>query len=612
MCGIAGVISRKESEDFHLIEVSKVLASLAHRGPDNYGYIKLKNSILFHTRLAIIDLNPNANQPMRSSKSEVTITFNGEIYNYKDIKRDLQTQGVNFSTHSDTEVIISAYLKYGTKAFEMLQGDFAFCLVDDEKKKKFLVRDSLGIKPVYYCLRDRNIYFASEITALRSLINEKLARSNQFLSEFLWFGSSVSDQSYFEEIKSLPPGCIMEIAGSGSDITVRKFNSDSSITSADPDPNWIDLVHNAVSKQSMSDVPMCMLLSGGIDSCILADGLVEHGIKIKAYTALYSDLSNKADVERAEQIARFYNLDHEVLTISGEISEQSIRAVARCMGEPFSDASIYTLDQLYSQIPLTTKVILQGDGGDEVFAGYRRHNISAKLQIYSVISRLFKFAPAQLNRFFEAINQEDPTRRALLLTTDTLKHSMHAYFKEDLSSHLMQNYDAFSAFKMVESEFPCSFSELKKQIFSDLRTQLKCQYLPKVDRISMKNSKEVRVPILDKTILNNLNTSKVDKFNNGFQGKLPLRKYLSNKLPKSIHRGKKLGFQTPFSSWLRSGLKDISIDFLLGDSFVNEYSIKKDSLEKLILKHNKFETNYREQFILWKFFSLSNFYWNVK
>ena len=614
MCGITGFIGFNKPiiNENRLWEMTKILD---HRGPDDSG-IYLKNNVGFgHTRLSIIDLSSSGHQPMSSKDGEVVITYNGEVYNYLELKSLLMKKGIEFFTNTDTEVVLKAYIKWGPSIFSKFEGMFAFAIWDNRKKIMHLVRDRFGIKPLYYYKYKSGMIFSSEIKSILAsqIIQKKM--SHPSLHEYMWYGNMTGNNTMYEGIFKVPPGNILTV--NNSKIGLNEYFSFEKIEDNQDEISLatetvLKKLDSAVKKHLISDVPVGVFLSGGIDSsAITAIASKYYNGKLKTFSAGFDFDNGVNELSKSRKIANLFNSDHHELNISGINLSDTIENLVEIHDEPFADAANIPLYLLCKQLGNSIKVILQGDGGDEIFAGYRRYNILFYRKLWRYISNVglpfIKSMPdgpssQRYSRFFFANRQKNfSMQMALLLTQNSPLDNPTDILNKDLQLSVLK-YDPFNIYKYWHSAFK-EFDYVKQMLFTDCKIQLPNTFLEKVDKPTMANSIEIRVPFLDNTLTDYvLGLPSSYKVKNGNKKRI-LKLALKNIIPDSILNGKKTGFGVPFAFWLRTSLSDYMRSILLDNSTINSELFNHSYLINKIDNHISGKEN--NGFILWKALNLS-------
>lgn len=608
MCGIAGIYNLKNPQ-ISKESLCKMTDSLFHRGPDNGATFISGKVGLGHRRLSIIDLSEHGDQPMSTEDGRYTIAYNGEVYNFPEIKTQLEKRGYSFNSASDTEVILNAFREYGTSCFEMLNGMFALAIYEREQEILYLARDPFGIKPLYYFF-DGNIFlFGSEIKAIKCYQDIKLSIDPQALTEYLWYGNPLGNNTIYKEIKELSSGSYLTVGSYGvKSFTYYDINKtiETSLPEEEITEKIRDLLEASVKRHLISDVPVGVFLSGGIDSsAITAFASKHYKGKLKTYSVGFDYDKGINELPLAKEIAEKYGTEHHEVHISGIDVIDTIEELVKAHDEPFGDAADIPLYLLSKKLKDSVKVVLQGDGGDEFFGGYSRYNTIPNIKKWS---KFRGFAPLiswtyikntkllRLQRFLNAISQQRPYKRnALLLTMESEYTNPLRVLSPGLKEKLKSN-DPFKRYKEVYHQYSSDIDPTQALFYTDAQIILKDTFFEKVDKSTMANSMEVRVPFIDKELT---------EFMLGVPGSLKVKKgmpkYLLKKalegiVPNKVLYGKKKGFGVPYAYWLQTSLKDYFTE-QVSTKKAGKYLDQKEIL-KLFEIHKKGKGNYG--FLLWK------------
>ncbi|MDA1196447.1 MAG: asparagine synthase (glutamine-hydrolyzing) [Nanoarchaeota archaeon] len=575
MCAIAGF----SWDDAKLIK--SMVAIQKHRGPDQDNVYTDKQVSLGHARLSIIDLSDAGKQPM--SHEALTITFNGEIYNFKKIREDLREKGHKFNSETDTEVILHAYQEYGEKCVEKFNGMFAFAIYNATKKEFFLARDRAGVKPLYYSIKEKKLVFASELKAI--LLHDHITKdlSKTAFHQFLTFRYTPDEQTLFEDIQKLPPGH-HAIYKSGKltikefwnlNITPKKENSYASKID--------DTLKESVRKRLMSDVPLGVFLSGGLDSTYIVSHMKELMTEpIKTFSVGFEQGQGYDESTFARIASETYDTDHHEIFVK-EKSFELLPKILWHMDEPIADfASIptYILSEFAKK---KVSVVLTGEGADELFAGYRKYKYLNAFNTYKTLTPLpirkalslaaapFTSSPAA-KRFLELNKSATPTEYYLNLIS---------YFNKTEKQELMLHPEQKGHSAALVTPY------LKKRPLTDALTTLDFKtWLPedllmKVDKTTMAFGLEARVPFLDPDMIKLASQIPANLKLRHNKEKYILRKAMQARVPKSIYKRKKHGFNVPVHEWLDNDLKSTAQELLSPKSIAKRGLIKSSYVEKL-------------------------------
>lgn len=610
MCGICGIVDfsgRAVSRDI----LEAMTATLDHRGPDDRGVSIAGAAGLGHTRLSIIDLTSSASQPMASDDGRAIIAYNGEVYNFRELRTRLESRGLAFNSRSDTEVVLKAYLEWGSDAFKMLDGMFALAIWDERSQELILARDRFGIKPLYYYQHKAGIAFGSEIKAiLASGFVDSREINFEALGEYLFYGNTLGDRTLFNGIQRLLPGTFAILNKNGLKIEAYWKQEEIPAIEHSVDEaaaNIKDLLESSIKAHLVSDVPVGVFLSGGIDSsCITAFASRHYTERLQTFSVGFDYEKGVNELPKALQVAEYFNTDHNELHIQGANLPDVIESLVECHDEPFADAANIPLYLLCRELNGSPKVILQGDGGDEIFAGYRRYNVLAMHRFLEPAGKLgFKInqltgaGPGRVRRarFLSAMKTSDAAERmALLLTTETLETPPTRVLSGNVGASVSA-YDPFSEYRRQNKIFG-ALDPVQRMLYTDTRILLPCDFLEKVDKSTMAQAIEIRVPMLDRALTEYaMGLPSSYKVRKG-QKKWLLRKALRGVLPNEILDGPKTGFGVPFEYWLKEPLADYMRSVLLDPAIIERDFFDRMTIETLISEHTGGKLNHG--FILWK------------
>jgi asparagine synthase (glutamine-hydrolysing) len=612
MCGIAGLIKK---DNFESALLSKITNSVKHRGPDNIGIYKDNTLGLGHRRLSIVDLSPTGHQPMASNDGNFILVFNGEIYNHNDLRNELDLKPSIYRGTSDSETILNAYQKWGIEALVKLNGVFALAIYDKAKQKLILARDRFGVKPLYYHCDDNQLVFGSEIkTILECGVNPKL--NYQSLHEFLYYGYAMKERTMYDQIFKLLPGHYFEI-----DISTLKIESGifwkqedllpetKNVSEKEAISTTRTLLENAVSRQLMSDVPVGVFLSGGVDSsAVTAFASKHYNGKLSSFSAGFDFDDGHNELPLAKKIADKFQTNHHEIFIQGGDLDDLIVTLVHHHDEPFSDAANIPLYLMTQEVKSSCKVILQGDGGDEIFGGYPRYSILENYKLYSfglgILSNFERFIPInfvkeKVERFkFLANKADEGIVLAKLLTLEKEESNLTQLILNDT----LKNYDPFTYFKELSNRFKNLSSINQKMLWIDTKIILPDQFLEKVDKSTMANAVEVRVPFLDNELTSfAMSLPSSLKVKNG-KKKYLLKKALEGTVPNEVLYGPKKGFGVPYSNWIKKPLYQFMVDRIHSPYIRNLNLLNYTHIDQMMYEH-KNNIKYHG-FMLWKILNL--------
>ena len=581
MCGICGVVSFQPDIPVDQSILKRMNDSIRHRGPDDEGYYQDAQASLAMRRLSIIDLH-TGQQPISNETGDVWVVYNGEIYNFKDVRAELERRGHTFKTQTDTEIIVHAYEEYGADCVKHFNGMFAISLWDAHKRRLFLARDRVGIKPLYYWADQTKLVFASELKAL--ILHPGVPRQTNLtaLDLFLTLEYVPAPHTIYEGIFKLLPGHILTVEN--GDVKIRQYwdvpYQPVSQNEAECAETLSSLINEATRIRLISDVPLGAFLSGGIDSSTIVGYMSQNMSEpVQTFSIGFED-DTYDEVPYANAVAKHFGTNHHVEVLKPDIASLVEQLVPH-HDEPFADTSIfptYLVSKLASQ---KVKVVLSGDGGDELFAGYDTY-IAEKLNRYyrrlpgalrqRMLPKFAEWLPPQpakkglINKFKRMVEGGtlDPslqhTRWMMFLNSaekDSLYRSdLRATLNDDLSADYFGSY-----FEKADR-----FDSLAQQQYVDIKTYLADDILTKVDRMSMAVSIEARVPLLDYHIVEFAMNLPPHMKLNGSRTKSILRNAVKCLVPDIVLEKPKQGFSIPMKHWLRTSLKPMMLDLLSKDA----------------------------------------------
>ena len=615
MCGIVGIFDFKGAPiDRALLQ--KMNDRIAHRGPDGEGLFVSENLGLGNRRLSIIDLQ-GGQQPQSNEDDTIHVVFNGEIYNFIELREELISKGHRFKTRSDTEVIVHAYEQWGDDCPARFNGMFAFALWDSRQRRLLIARDHLGIKPLYYVFIDNQILFASEIKALLADPRCRRAVNVNGLSLLFTLRYVPSPETIFEGIRKLPPAHSMVVDASGVKIKrfwtrkpeIRKTTNEHELVE-----EYQSLVEDAVRLQMRSDVPVGLFLSSGVDSgCLLAlmSKLSPQPVKTFTIGFEYGEKSNETDDARVT--AKMFGSDHAELLISPEDYEAYYKRYLWDLEEPVGNetaAAFYFVSHITSK---HVKVALTGQGADEPWAGYGRYlgmkisTMYSKLpgvltrNVLSPIGEHF-VKQEQLKRGLMALHEKDILSRLVRIYSFYTPEMKKKLFKPAILEQISTNgLEAKKALAQLQGEV-ADLDPLTQMLYLDTRTNLPDDLLMVGDKTSMANSLEVRVPFLDYRMIEFIETLPPNLKLRGLSGKYLHKKAAEKWLPKEAVYRKKKGFANPIDKWLRSSMKSFVNDCLLSDSAGVRQFFDRDFIRQTLERHERDEArNTRHIYLLMSF-----------
>lgn len=596
MCGICGIVDYSGSsiEGDTLWQMTE---TLKHRGPDDSGVELFENVGLGHRRLSIIDLTSAGHQPMLSEDGNFALVYNGELYNFQELRRRLEGDGVVFRSRSDTEVVLKAYIRWGTNSFSMFKGMFALAVWDKTAQRLHMARDRFGIKPLYYYPFKSGVVFGSEIKSLIPSKRVRLEVDWQGLHEFLYYQNALGSNTLFDKVANLLPGQYLTVDRKGINVSSYWSLSDIKPISdsfEDATSTVRDRLEDAVKSHLVSDVPVGIFLSGGVDSSAVTAFAARHYCgKIKTFSVGFDFDAGVNELPKARQVAEHFGTEHEELHIQGSKVSDIIERLVRSHDQPFSDAANIPLYLLCQQLEGSIKVVLQGDGGDEIFAGYRRYNVLSCERFWRCFSRMAPYlgwvAPRSQSyyrrmRFFSAMRQSDRAMRmALLLTSESCNRSPTRVFTAEIRKSLSR-FDPFARYREIYEKVK-DFDPVQQMLYTDSVILLPDTFLEKVDKATMAHGIESRVPFLDADLTTYaMGLPSFYKVKRGHK-KWILRQALRGIVPDTFLDARKTGFGVPRSYWLRGPLSDYMRSVLLDPDTLRWGVFDRKALEKCIDEH---------------------------
>ena len=621
MCGIAGFTRfHRDTGDESTLECMG--DAMRHRGPDAHGSFLAESIGLHHRRLAIIDLSAAGVQPMHSACGRYVIVFNGEIYNYLELRAQLSDEGYSFQTDTDTEVILAMFARDGIDCLANFNGMFAFAIWDCHEDSLVLARDRIGKKPLYYASVAGELVFASELKALLAaeLVERRIRLDAVY--DFFAYQYVPDPKSIFEDVYKLEPGHWLRVDASGLekqqywDLSFRA----SDIPEQEAQDRLRSLINDATERRMISDVPLGAFLSGGVDS----GGIVATmaGLSEQAVTTCSIGFDEKQfnETEFAQLVADQYETNHHEFLVHENVRD-SLLDVIRFFDEPFADSSSVPTFFVSKLAREEVTVALAGDGGDEVFAGYEKYSIDAvenrwrerfpewsRRYVFPSLSRLLSGMPLRFLRrggtlldalakppalaFYQSNAQITDLQWNTLASTE-VKTKLNGYHPSAITVEAYERCDGDS--------------HLSRILYVDTKTYLPGDILVKVDRMSMANSLEVRAPILDYTLMEFAAGLSPDLKLKGREKKYLLKQVLSQDLPDEILTRRKMGFSPPLADWLRNSLRELAEQTLFDaeDGLLRFFNMR--AVQQLWMQHQQQERDHSA--LLWSLL-MFQLWWN--
>lgn len=618
MCGINGIIqfNHKRNADDLREYVHNMNKRIIHRGPDDEGLFSDEFCSLGMRRLSIIDI-VTGNQPIWNKDHTKVIVYNGEIYNFRLLRDELKIKGYSFHTNSDTEVILLGYEEYGVQILNKLEGMFAFAIYDLNEKKWIVARDRTGEKPLYYYVDLEKAVFASELKSIMGTGLVKKEIDQTALSQYFQLTYIPAPLTIYKSVKKLLPGHYMEINLDGN-VTTKKYWSlnsevDESIGYEAYKKQLREVLISSVEKRMISDVPIGAFLSGGFDSSIVVGlmSLISPG-KVNTFTVSFDD--KIYDESRlAEIVAKKNKTNHTVLKISEDEILGDLPALLNNIDEPFADSSLIAVNAISKKAREYVKVVLTGDGGDELFAGYNKYLLPYYGRIYKNIPGFFRKGVLEksLNLLPSKSYRVQGIRKVInaykLDDIEQIRYMMSLGFKPNELRELIPGIDTETmGFISEQYSYLRDADAQTRTQYVDVKTVLEGDMLPKVDRASMLASLETRVPMLDSKVIE-LAFGIPTKYKiKGKNRKIILKDTFRDLLPNELFHAPKHGFGVPVSDWLENSLKD-QLDKYSDEDFLESQGLFQASYIKQIIEQHMSHRIDRFS-MLWSFFVFQNWY----
>lgn len=593
MCGIAGLWKQDAGRGDRLERLERAVLALRHRGPDEAAVWANDEGVGFaHTRLSIIDLSPTGRQPMRSEDGRLTITFNGEIYNHAQLRSELQALGRRFSGPSDTEVILHAYAVWGMGCADRFVGMFAFAIWDADAREMLLCRDRVGVKPLYYYRDNRQFGFASELKGLLALDVVSVAVDRQAVGQFLQYGYIPGETSIYEGVRKLKPGCWLKLDSAGRSEVVPYWRlsptagADAPRTEAEALDQLDEIVADAIKYRLVADVPVSVFLSGGVDSTLVAAMSARRlGQKLTAFTVGFPGFAED-ETAAARETACFLGLEHRVETVEMSELDAFLTSWSDCYDEPFDDPSGFPTHILSQRVSKEFKVVLSGDGGDELFGGYDGHRrVPQRLRKLRSIPTIVGWPVRQALRSLAAGPLFDLRRPqaaaalsrqggAWLYDRVNRGESMLGTASESaLCDRFTTRWQPAEISRVLGIDFneqpgwPDGSDVLESLLVRDFHRFLPDDVLVKVDRASMAVGLEAREPLLDNRLVEFAFSLPLEMRTAGQVSKPLLRKLLARYVPEEIAYRPKKGFSVPLDQWMQRWIENGFWDDLRDDGW---------------------------------------------
>lgn len=595
MCGITGIFAFNLVGKFNLINITAATKALEKRGPDNQSIYHDEFVGLGHRRLSIIDTRDIAHQPMWDESKRYTIIFNGEIFNFQELKKELEYKGITFFSNSDTEVLLKLYIQEKEKCLNRLNGFFSFCIYDKQEQSFFLARDRYGVKPLLYLLDEDKFLFASE---MKSVLAYGIEKELDFTSlhTYLQLNYIPAPRTIFKNVKKLLPGRFLKVGGRqlavGPYYEIPFKSKQAAVGTTQSycaSKNQFSLLlEKSVQRRLISDVPLGAFLSGGIDSSVVTGLAAKHQPNLHTFSIGFKDEKFFDETYYANLVAKKFNTEHTVFSLSNRDLFEHVHSILDYIDEPFADSSAINMYILSQQTRKHAKVALSGDGADELLAGYNKHAafyrvIQAGLteKLTAALLPLWNALPQsrnnflgnkarQLKRFAEGMKLDSKERYWLWAGYAS---GADAFGMLSEKSKASLNHQEFSSFKNELLKTIPDKEDMNDILLTDMQLVLPNDMLIKVDWMSMAHGLEVRTPFLDFELVNFVFSLPADYKINSSMRKRVVQDAFREMLPAELYNRPKKGFEVPMLKWLRQELRSLIEDDLLSEKTITEQDI---------------------------------------
>lgn len=590
MCGITGILAFNLVGKFNKVNVAAATMCLEQRGPDNQHIYNDDWVALGHRRLSIIDTSSVAHQPMWDERERYCIVFNGEIFNYRELRSQLEAKGTTFFSHSDTEVLLKLFILEKEKCLNRLNGFFAFCIYDKQEQTFFIARDRYGVKPLLYLFDEDKFLFASE---MKSIIQYGIDKALDFTSlySYLQLNYIPAPDTIFQNVKKLSPGHYLTIVNRQLSI-VNYYNLPQqevkTITYDQAKEKLKQLLDASVQRRLISDVPLGAFLSGGIDSSVITALASRHKPDLHTFSIGFKDEKFFDETEYARLVANHFKTEHTVFSLTNDDLYEHVHSILNYLDEPFADSSAINVYILSKQTRKHATVSLSGDGADELLAGYTKHaafyrsfHPGIKEKTVETFAPLWKIIPQSRNNSLSNKARQFARFADGMKLSPKARYWRWATFADESQSKNLLTPDSQN--KISESHY----SQLKSEILKDIRSSesmneilrtdtmlvLPNDMLTKVDLMSMANGLEIRTPFLDFEVVNFIFSLPEDyKINSSIRKRI-LQDAFRDMLPARLYNRPKKGFEVPLLKWFRKEMKSMIADDLLSQKLIEEQGI---------------------------------------
>lgn len=593
MCGICGIFNFASQAPVDAGRLKRGTDAMVHRGPDDEGFYVDRELGLGNRRLSIIDL-PGGHQPLGNEDGSLWITFNGEIYNYRDLRSELSSRGHQFRTASDTEVILHLYEERGVECLNDLRGMFAFALWDARRRRLFLARDRLGIKPLFYRLSPEGLLFASELKAIRRLAADGFEIDRQAVYDFFAFRYVPAPGTLYRGVLKLLPGHYL-LADSQGVRTAPYWDLPEGVESSESFARLagetLERLRESVRLRLISDVPLGVFLSGGTDSSAVTALMAEAGARPLRTFSVGFEEPGYSELPYARLVARRYATEHHELVVHAQDIQEDLPRLIALREEPLAeptDVALYRVARLAAE---SVKVVLAGEGGDELFAGYPKYAADKLSSIVSLlpkrlVRRLAQSLPYSQRRArlaLESLSIREEAARSVAWFASFSLAEQQALFSRDFLSQIDVGHPAKIFAECLRRSH--ARSRLKRLLYADLKTWLPDNLLLRGDHMTMAASIEERVPLLDHKLVEIAARIPDRLLVRGFETKAFFRKAFRAYLPPEAVGRPKVGFVVPVGPWFRSSLKSMAGDLLLSPQSRARDYFNFENVERFVKEH---------------------------
>lgn len=615
MCGIAGIYRFRSGRPAEVGELQAMSACLAHRGPDDEGSFQDGSFGFIHKRLTILDTSRRGRGPMWTEDGRIGISFNGEVYNFLELRAELEKKGHTFRTRTDTEVLLHLYLEHGEGLLPYLNGMFAFAIWDRDRRKLFVARDRLGIKPLYFRQDGEGLAFSSEIKALLAVSGSKPTVQLEMLDAYMSVGYVPTERTLFQGIEKLQPGWCLTADERG--VSLRQYwdlelAPDESKTEEQHVEEAMALLRDAVRLQLRSDVPLGVFLSGGVDSSAVVALMHEMGIRdIRTFTVAYDFGPSFDETRYARMVAKQFNTVHREVFVTPRDFQDFIPRLVWHMDEPVTESAAISLFYVSQLARQDVVVVLSGEGSDEVFGGYPIYKYMQTLERYrrlpgplrrGVINPALNLLGGKWQKY--TLLSDQPLADRYLgvsfyerpMKEQLYQPEVRALFNGHGMPHLLRPY-----YKKTEGQDP-----LLRMMYLDVKSWLPDDLLIKADKMTMASSLELRVPFLDHRLVE-LGARIPPRYRiKGWTTKYVLKKGMEGYLPDEIlHRGK-MGFPTPLARMFQGDLREYVADVLGSGTFQNRGYFRPQVVRNLLDEHISGRNDHHR--VLWQLLVLEEWH----